>query len=171
MPYDAPYPPNYYPAPPPSFQPNGVPTNPMVSPPSHASPASAGPTFSPNSGVPQPLPYVHMPPNGYPQPPHPGMQMMPPPPHSPPQANYPPPPQGYPMPPNGYYHSPPPQPPVAPATFDANGPKSSLPQDGSAPNGHTRENGHQRRGSTRRPSFAARKPPCMFYPVGRCKNG
>jgi len=31
--------------------------------------------------------------------------------------------------------------------------------------------GHNRRGSSRRGSFAGRKPPCLFYPSGRCKNG
>jgi hypothetical protein len=31
---------------------------------------------------------------------------------------------------------------------------------------------HQRRPSTRRPSFVnSRKPPCIFFPSGRCKNG
>lgn len=31
--------------------------------------------------------------------------------------------------------------------------------------------GHNRRGTGRRPSFVARKPPCLFFPAGRCKNG
>lgn len=32
--------------------------------------------------------------------------------------------------------------------------------------------GHHRRGSGRRPSFgASRKPPCIFFPSGRCRNG
>ncbi|KAI0830559.1 hypothetical protein BC628DRAFT_1416101 [Trametes gibbosa] len=32
---------------------------------------------------------------------------------------------------------------------------------------------HHRRGSTRRPSFGGRvgKPPCLFFPSGRCRNG
>ncbi|CCM04200.1 uncharacterized protein FIBRA_06366 [Fibroporia radiculosa] len=32
---------------------------------------------------------------------------------------------------------------------------------------------HHRRGSTRRPSFGGlgRKPPCLFFPVGKCRNG
>lgn len=34
-----------------------------------------------------------------------------------------------------------------------------------------RDGGHSRRGSTRRGSFAGRKPPCLFFPAGRCKNG
>jgi len=35
-----------------------------------------------------------------------------------------------------------------------------------------RENiGHGRRGSIRRGSFAGRKPSCLFFPSGRCKNG
>ncbi len=38
--------------------------------------------------------------------------------------------------------------------------------------GHRENYGHNRRGSTRRPSFGVtRKPPCLFYPAGRCKNG
>lgn len=31
--------------------------------------------------------------------------------------------------------------------------------------------GHHRRGGARRGSFAGRKPPCLFFPAGRCKNG
>jgi hypothetical protein len=31
--------------------------------------------------------------------------------------------------------------------------------------------GHNRRGSIRRGSFTGRKPPCLFFPSGRCKNG
>jgi hypothetical protein len=31
--------------------------------------------------------------------------------------------------------------------------------------------GHARRGSIRRGSFGGRKPPCLFYPSGRCRNG
>lgn len=32
---------------------------------------------------------------------------------------------------------------------------------------------HHRRGSARRPSFGGfgRKPPCLFFPAGRCRNG
>ena len=30
---------------------------------------------------------------------------------------------------------------------------------------------HHRSGSMRRPSFGSRKPPCLFFPSGRCKNG
>lgn len=38
--------------------------------------------------------------------------------------------------------------------------------------GHREGYGHQRRGSARRPSFGiSRKPPCLFFPSGRCKNG
>jgi len=30
---------------------------------------------------------------------------------------------------------------------------------------------HNRRGSSRRGSFGGRKPPCLFFPAGKCKNG
>ena len=55
------------------------------------------------------------------------------------------------------------------------GPKSPQLQpstDGYGPGPGYRENvGHARRGSVRRGSFAGRKPPCLFFPSGRCKNG
>jgi hypothetical protein len=41
---------------------------------------------------------------------------------------------------------------------------------GSGP-GHRENMGHIRRGSTRRGSFGGRKPACLFFPSGRCKNG
>lgn len=37
---------------------------------------------------------------------------------------------------------------------------------------HKENYSHYRRGSARRPSFGmGRKPPCLFFPAGRCKNG
>jgi hypothetical protein len=30
---------------------------------------------------------------------------------------------------------------------------------------------HNRRGNNRRASFGGRKPPCLFFPAGKCKNG
>jgi hypothetical protein len=69
----------------------------------------------------------------------------------------------YPQQPNGAYP-------------DANGgPKSPLTTqpDGFTPNhGHREGMNHYRRGSVRRGSFGGgRKPPCLFFPAGRCKNG
>jgi hypothetical protein len=42
---------------------------------------------------------------------------------------------------------------------------------GPGPTHSHREGGHSRRGSARRGSLAGRKPPCLFFPAGRCKNG
>ena len=70
----------------------------------------------------------------------------------------------------------PPQPTTTPINFPSVNvePKPAIPQ----PNGHgagpthpRRDGGHGRRGSTHRSSFAGRKPPCLFFPAGRCKNG
>ncbi|KDQ63344.1 hypothetical protein JAAARDRAFT_121021 [Jaapia argillacea MUCL 33604] len=37
---------------------------------------------------------------------------------------------------------------------------------------HHRDASHHRRGSLRKPSFGgSRKPPCLFFPSGRCRNG
>ncbi|KAG6867919.1 hypothetical protein C0993_009549 [Termitomyces sp. T159_Od127] len=71
--------------------------------------------------------------------------------YNPPSASYVPP-EGYPLKPSG-----PPQ--------DAQAPS---PQDVSPTN--VREPSGQRRGG-RRPSFTGRRPPCLFFPAGRCKNG
>ncbi|KAF9015578.1 hypothetical protein BDQ17DRAFT_1341310 [Cyathus striatus] len=44
--------------------------------------------------------------------------------------------------------------------------------DGYPPNISHRDGiAHSRRGAGRRGSFAGRKPPCLFFPAGRCKNG
>jgi hypothetical protein len=73
------------------------------------------------------------------------------------------------------YHKPS-QPTVTPINFSAvNGDsKPANPQPngyGPGPIHSHREGSHIRRGSTRRSSFAGRKPPCLFFPAGRCKNG
>lgn len=52
-------------------------------------------------------------------------------------------------------------PPLQPQSEGFNGPSQ----------GYRDNMGHGRRGSVRRGSFAGRKPPCLFYPSGRCKNG
>ncbi|ESK98092.1 protein with ankyrin repeats [Moniliophthora roreri MCA 2997] len=189
------YSPNYYPMSPPSFQPpppNGVPMNSL---PSSTPPMTQGPPsnemtpppapFSPN-GAPVPLPYPTMPPMVAPSPypPHPVPvyhQGLPPPPQgqsqSPPAMyNGAPPPAPFVMQPNV-----PPQYPVpVPVAYpDANGaavkspplnPQSDYANPVPPP---TRENAtHNRRGSMRRGSFGVRpKPPCLFFPAGKCKNG
>jgi hypothetical protein len=121
---------------------------------------------------------------------HPGQA---PPPHSipPPPLHHQPPPTG-PQSPQSLYNSTSPPPfavrPDATAQYPSNshqpygdingGPKSSPPRPQSESYGHGngsnyRENaGHNhRRGGVRRGSFAGRKPPCFFFPTGRCKNG
>lgn len=180
--------------------PNGTPMNLMSPPPgSHPPPMShsrsasevvspaQGP-FSPN-GVPLPMPYGVPPmsptyghpgqapipvsplatlqPNGGPQSPQQGMY----PPMSPTAPGYPVPrdapapyaPQG--MFPNGAAgdnHSP--TSPSAPPQADGYGP-------GPGPM-HRDHIPHHRRGTLRRPSFGpGRKPPCLFFPVGKCRNG
>ncbi|KAK0455955.1 hypothetical protein EV421DRAFT_18217 [Armillaria borealis] len=197
-PYDPmaqqPYQPNYYSLPPPSFQPpNGVPVNtPPTMNQSH-SPSDMGPVpahFSPN-GAPPPLPYGPMSPMMSPSAyPHPGQLPVPMsiPPLPPLQHPLPPAPVGqsphtvYPalppahpfaMRPDG---TPFPPPPAGPVHFpDVNGSAKSPslnPQPDSYGPSPARESfGHQRRGSARRGSFAGRKPPCLFFPSGRCKNG
>ncbi|KAG6866065.1 hypothetical protein C0991_009162 [Blastosporella zonata] len=166
------YSPNYFPPPP--FQPNGV--HPMSPPPHPAHgplPSDVGmppvqPLFSPN-GLP-PSPYGTLSPNPYP---HPGqtpvpMVMSPPPPPPAPMYNNAAPPYiphdasaSYPVPPAG----------KAPQEF--NGDAKTL--DASGPNNHhpIRDGSGHRRGGPRRPSFntSARRPPCLFFPSGRCKNG
>ncbi|OCH94742.1 hypothetical protein OBBRIDRAFT_77332 [Obba rivulosa] len=187
------YPPPFYPMPPPFQAPNGVPMGAM-SPPASSHPhppmmharsgseivspvqvpfspsapppavpygvvSPVSPTFGHGPGpvsVPQ-LPPLH----GGPQSPH--------------QAPYPSvPPYGVPMDPNGQY---------MPQGGHSNGIMESIdpsqvplhPQaDGYGPAPAGRDGmTHHRRGSARRPSFGmlGRKPPCFFYPSGRCRNG
>ena len=183
-----PYQPAYYPVPPPSFQqPNGVSVNSLPSPPlTHGRSPSMGPVpapthFSPTGHPPPTLPYGPMSPTAYPHtgqipvpmsvPPLPPLQQVPP----SPQSSYPPlppAPQSYTLPPNGAYY--PPQPPILVNYLEMNGSaKPPTQSDQFSPNANSglRENGHQRRPSARRGSFVSRKPPCLFFPSGRCKNG
>ncbi|KAG6911593.1 hypothetical protein DXG01_011896 [Tephrocybe rancida] len=176
------YPPNYFPPPP--FQPNGV--HPMTPPPHPAhgpSPSEVGmpvqPPFSPN-GLP-PAPYGPMSPNAYPhsgQTPVPMMMSSLSPPHH--QA----------APPAPMYNN---APSSAPAYVPHDGsapypvPIAGKPQEfigdvkplnpleTPGPNNHhpIRDGSVHRRGGGRRPSFnsSGRRPPCLFFPSGRCKNG
>ncbi|KAE9400538.1 hypothetical protein BT96DRAFT_992853 [Gymnopus androsaceus JB14] len=193
-PMNANYPPNYYPMPPPSFQPppppNGM--NPLLSPTNGPPPSEMVPPpqpFSPNG--PPPASYAAVSPVGSPSPyPQPGplpMTTSPLPPvyHQPLTTS------AATLPPAMYNGTSPP----APFTVQTNGVPQyppvplplSYPDDvtespplnpqpdaytPSGPPGPPRETaGHIRRGSMRRGSFGSRKPPCIFYPAGRCKNG
>ncbi|KAF8078821.1 hypothetical protein FPV67DRAFT_81025 [Lyophyllum atratum] len=198
-PYDPmnvqPYPQNYYP--PPSFQPNGMHPMTPLSPPSgphlgHGrSPSEVvlpgQPPFSPN-GIP-PVPYGSLSPGAYS---HPGqapvpmmMTPLPPlqqqttlPPHSPSNMYNTAPPSA---PPHHVQHdgttpypvTQPGKPSMVPQELNG-GAKSPISQDAPGPNNHhlmPRDGaGHHRRGA-RRGSFNGRKPPCLFFPTGRCRNG
>ena len=189
---------SYYPVPPPTFQqPNGVSHMAPLSPPPGPPPLVHGRSHSevvpptPNPYTPgglSPLPYGSMLPPVYPpqgQVPmsvpmsnvHPQPPIPPPVPQSPSvmynQSSMPNPvynghPDGngsYPLPPNG---------PIlySEAEGDANG--TLLPQnDGFAhgPPTHRDVMSHGGRRGGRRSSFNSRKPACIFYPSGRCKNG
>ncbi|KIK70811.1 hypothetical protein GYMLUDRAFT_295341 [Collybiopsis luxurians FD-317 M1] len=190
------FPPNYYPMSPPSFQPpppNGM--NPILSPANSVpvpQPSEMVQPFSPNG--PPPAPYTagspstpfHQPASvPMPAPPIPPTYHQPQPPHLPQQQP--------PMPPNVYNtspHAPPflvqpngvPQYPPPPPLGYADGANKSPPLNPqpdafttSAPQGPPappREHvAHARRGSVPRGPFNSRKPPCLFYPAGRCKNG
>lgn len=64
--------------------------------------------------------------------------------------------------PNGHVHDP---------TTSPKSPLQHTQPDGYG-HGHRETYGHNRRGSGRRTSFGVtRKPPCLFFPAGRCKNG
>ncbi|PPQ64490.1 hypothetical protein CVT26_002029 [Gymnopilus dilepis] len=184
-----PSPPNFQPPPPPP--PAGHPMSPPPVPPvMHARTPSevVSPSlgqFSPN-GAPPPVPYGPLSPPVYP---HPGqvpvgIQPIPPlpplhphAPHAPPPPNMynPSPVPPYPAPqeaPSGPY--PLPVPPSNANFTETNGvhPPEPAQAENFNPQANARDggNGH-RRGSGRRPSFGARKPPCLFFPSGRCKNG
>ncbi|KAF9076071.1 hypothetical protein BDP27DRAFT_880661 [Rhodocollybia butyracea] len=192
------YTPNYYPMPAPSFQSppsNGM--NPILSPPNGVPSEMVPPQpFSPN-GAPS-VPYVAVSPVGSPTPFPPPPMSAPPLPQvyhqpPPPQQQAPMPPNMYNTPspsappfvvqPNGIHQYPPPPPPVSASIGYLDGGIKSPPlnpqQDAygvsspSAPPPVTpREpTSHTRRGSVRRGSFNSRKPPCLFYPAGKCKNG
>ncbi|KAI9444707.1 hypothetical protein H4582DRAFT_2070474 [Lactarius indigo] len=190
-PYDQPpYPPNFYPmpAPPPQFQPqNGVP------PPHHLSPVSPQ---SATQSIPPPPPFVHQRntseivppvqipfnPSGAPVPaPGPYGPMSPVSPSYPHHSQLsvplpvPPPPPAHPSPPGpqsptaSYPHPPPVAHPRFPAGSEQNGAQKSPPQEGFSPRGDRRASGGP---GFRRPSFGGgRKPPCLFFPSGRCRNG
>lgn len=196
-----PYAQNYYAMPPPSFQqPNGVhhmaPLSPPPGPPmTHGrspsevvSPAQTH--FSPN-GVAPLLPYGSMSPNGYAHPGHApvpmSLQPLPPPHH---QAPFP---TNGPQSPTNMYDNPIPSVPyavpqdvagqhpsqmaTAPANYQngAHSIKSPTLNHQPDPYGpamnHREGMGHRRGGAARRGSFGGRKPPCLFFPAGRCKNG
>ncbi|KAF9270014.1 hypothetical protein L218DRAFT_6730 [Marasmius fiardii PR-910] len=188
-------PPSFQPPPPPA---NGVPINTLPSsppPPVPQGPPSsevAPPPFTPN-GAPVQLPYQPMV-GPSPYPPHPGqpgnMPMAPPPVQpvyhpSPPQTQ----PQSLPTmyngTPNGVpgpfvmqpnvvspYSGPVPVPyPDANATSIKSPPLNPQP-DNFPPSGPPRDNLMNRRGGVRRGSFGHRsRPPCLFFPAGKCKNG
>ncbi|KAF9477519.1 hypothetical protein BDN70DRAFT_934148 [Pholiota conissans] len=194
-----PYVPQYYQPPPPPFQPQPG-AHPMSPPPvMHARTPSEvmSPSlghFSPNGAPPPPSgPYGHLSPPIYPHPGHVPMAMQPIPPlaplpplhpHAPhhPNSGPQPHPNLYnsatsPVPPfplhqevPGPYPMPPPP---ANINYDpANGVKPE-PENYNIHSNHPnhREGLNHRRGAGRRPSFSARKPPCLFFPAGRCKNG
>ncbi|KAJ3514394.1 hypothetical protein NLJ89_g2409 [Agrocybe chaxingu] len=197
-PYDPmanPYVQQYYPPPQPSFQqpppPLNGPMTPMSPPPGaplmHArSPSEVvspplGP-FSPN-GAP-PVPYGPMSPPVYSHPGQGHVSMPVPPSHS--QQPHP---HPGPQSPNLYHPSTSPVPhyPVHQDAYPPPGPpnvsydpahlngvpaplENGLPDFSNHPNPRDGLNNH-RRGSGRRPSFGARRPPCLFFPAGRCKNG
>ena len=200
-PYDqvgpAPFPSYYPPPPPPGYPPYGVPQMHPASPtapPTHPAHARQGSEvispiqapFSPN-GVPPPLPYGVVSPvspvYGHPGPLPLPLSIPPPPPgHLPagpqsPQHMYQPtsptapgaiPPQHYMIP------YPPPPGPIPNGNVDGViSPKlaSVQPMDGYNPV-HRDPMTHHRRGSARRLSVGGRgKPPCLFFPAGRCRNG
>ncbi|KAJ7786561.1 hypothetical protein B0H16DRAFT_35846 [Mycena metata] len=195
-----PYAPTYYPVQQPSFHPpmNGQhpmappqqgPPMAMHLPPSEMMPPPPQGHFSPN-GAPT-MPYGPISPIVYS---HPGQAPLPmsipplppvhpqapvPVPQSPPAAfnpsSPPPAPQSFVMPQNPAQY-----PPVngndSAGYPEVNGTAAKSPQLNPQPDvpAHTREgSGARRGGSARRGSFASRKPtpPCVFFPLGRCKNG
>ncbi|TFK30842.1 hypothetical protein FA15DRAFT_34798 [Coprinopsis marcescibilis] len=185
----------YPPPPPPPFQqPNGAPITPLSPPPPHSMHHGRSPSeiVSPSAGhfvngAPPPAPYSQLSPGAYP--PHMGQVPVPmsglPPMHMQHPMQLPPGPQS----PGAIYqngppipHYPPPDvaghymPPPGSAVYTEIDP-SGAPAganghaDGYGPQGNPREvNGH-RRGVGRRGSFAGKKPACLFFPAGRCKNG
>ncbi|KAG8960799.1 hypothetical protein FRC03_006122 [Tulasnella sp. 419] len=196
-PYDPhappPFPPaGYYGVPPPhSFVPpppamNGMTPNAAAGgPPPQHTPSPHAPAFNPSSAsaIPPPVPYAVP----YP-PPQNGAVPMVPPPHVtiPPNAAYPPHPPAV-------MAGPQPFPPVSPTHHrkESMGAFSQQPQvNGSQPqaNGfdenhhpsnktygedgaHQGRDGPGRRGGFRRNSFGGRKPPCLFFPTNKCRNG
>ncbi|KAK7694976.1 hypothetical protein QCA50_002164 [Cerrena zonata] len=195
-PYDqvgpAPFPSYYPPPPPPSYPPYGVPPMNPTSPNHHAHARQGSEVispiqqFSPN-GVPPPGPYgvvspvspVYAHPGPVPvplsmPPPHPGH--LPTGPQSPQhmyQQTSPTAPGGMPPQPYGVpYH--PQSGPIPNGNIDgviSPKPAPAHPMDGYNPI-HRDPMTHHRRGSARRLSVGGRgKPPCLFFPSGRCRNG
>ncbi|KDR85400.1 hypothetical protein GALMADRAFT_357277 [Galerina marginata CBS 339.88] len=193
------YVPQYYPSPPPFQQPpGGHPMSPMSPPPGppimHARTPSevVSPSlghFSPNGPPPPPIPYGPLSPPVYP---HPGQVPITMPPVPPLPPLHPHAPHSAPQPHPNLYNSsstsvppfplhqdaPAPYPvPVPPSNTnypDANGvrpPENSQVENYNVHPNHREGVNNHRRGSGRRPSFSARKPPCLFFPSGRCKNG
>lgn len=174
---------SYYPPPPPFQQPppstHSVPLNSALH---NRSPSEvvsqAQPPFSPNGSV---RPSSNYPPPIYPPPGQLPIQYPIPPPPQPPQPHsdntapkvydgpsivtpYPAQPDGSysaqsPL-PNGHYTDP----------VSGNADENTPAENPTQLNGVNDIN-HQRCGSMRRPSFGSRKPPCLFFPSGRCKNG
>ena len=194
------YTPSYYP-PPPSFHPAAPvpphmnPVSPPPQPPVHSPPhppmvhaRSASDALSPVQ-TPVPAPYGPMSPPtpSYPQPPHAPLPLsIPtlPPPHQPATAPGPQSPQS--MYPNGPVSAPPfavrqdPSPYSGPHTHspyvEVNGghksPVLSQGENFAPPPAFRQGMNHNRRGGVRRGSFGGnRKPACLFYPAGRCRNG
>ncbi|KAI0003782.1 hypothetical protein BJV74DRAFT_881593 [Russula compacta] len=193
-PYEQPpYAPNFYPipAPPPQFQPpNGIlpphhlssvspqsATQPIPPPPpqfvhqrstSEIVPPLQIPFNSSGAPVPAPGPYGPMSPVS-PSYPHPSQLSVP--------LSVPPPPPAHastpgPLSPTAPYPQPAPSS-VAHQRYHAsseqNGTQKSPPQEGFVPRGDRRSSGGP---GFRRPSFGgSRKPPCLFFPSGRCRNG
>ncbi|KAG9314196.1 hypothetical protein JVU11DRAFT_4982 [Chiua virens] len=191
---------SYYPPPPAFHPPTSVPPhmNPVSPPPSAHTPPhppliharTAPEALSPVQTPIQP-PYGPMSPTSpsYPQPPHAPLPLsIPtlPPPQQPATAPGPQSPQS--MYPNGPVSAPPfavrqdpsPYPPSAPHTHSPytgvnGGPKSPVLAQGEnlgPPPAFRQGMNHNRRGNMRRGSFGGnRKPACLFYPAGRCRNG
>ncbi|KAI0275339.1 hypothetical protein BC834DRAFT_965733 [Gloeopeniophorella convolvens] len=176
--YDQPpYPPNYYQPPP--FQPPNGPRPRTTSPPSRRralQPLGRADTPPPAPGPYGPLSPIS--PSSYPlhqhapQLPVPLTVPPPPPTHASPTG---------PQSPTAPYPAqpPPPQPPIAHARYpgmppEPNGAQKSPQQEGFAPRGGDRRAGAGMGPGPgfRRPSFGgSRKPPCLFFPSGRCRNG
>ncbi|TFK56569.1 hypothetical protein OE88DRAFT_34052 [Heliocybe sulcata] len=195
-PYD-PYQPNYYAVVPPSFPPpNGVPMSPTSphggsqhTPPHMGHSRSSSEVIPPPQGQfsPPVVPYGAVSPLS-PAYPHPGGMPIPVsiPPLPPLNHSVPPPPPGPQSPTAMYQNGPPPPAPFAvqfpphqgtpPVPEQNGGPKSPTmqPQTDGYPQPPMHREGmtHHRRQSLRKPSFGGgRKPPCLFFPAGRCRNG
>lgn len=193
-----PYRPTYYPPPPfqpPTNPPHIAPHPSTVVPhPGHThSPSEAvlpvqAPPFSPN-GVQPTVPYGPISPSAYPHPGHPPVPMsISPLPSLPPRSALP-----TPSPSNMYNTIPAPVPPFVPRdvavpypvpqpshpniglqdVIDDTTPPVTAPPEVPTPSHPPQRDGlaHHRRGGPRRASFGGRKPPCLFFPAGRCKNG